>query len=172
MWMSMLRQSDRSGRHRWDERFLYSSFTIKQTCYRATFLPSFFFSFIHSIHSFHSFHSFHSSAWLPHEYMDVLLLCWFQKERTYEQKGRTGGEVKSILYTQQRRRRHTKTTHVGQKKRRGTRARERERKNKKKRKKKRKRQGNCHFNQPYLSGFCSCVWESFESTKRKEKLLP
>ncbi len=64
MWMSMLRQSDRSGRHRRDERFLYSSFTIKQTCYRATFLPSFFFHlFIHSFLSFiHSFilfiHSF------------------------------------------------------------------------------------------------------------------
>ena len=44
--------------------------------------------------------------------MDVLLLCCFQKERTYEQKGRTGEEVKSILYIQQR---HIKTTHVGQK---------------------------------------------------------
>jgi hypothetical protein len=88
-------------------------------CRLAIGQPSFLlFFFIHScIHSFfHSFHSFiHSPAWLPHEYMDVLLLCWFQKERTYEQKGHTGGEVKSILYTQQRRR-HTKTTHVGQKK--------------------------------------------------------
>ncbi len=95
--------------------FFYLSFTIMQTSYRATFLPSFFFySFIHVfIHSFILF--IHSSAWLAHEYMDVLLLCWFQKERTYEQKGRTGEEVKSILYTQQRRR-HTKTTHVGQKK--------------------------------------------------------
>jgi hypothetical protein len=54
---------------------------------------------------------------------------------------------------------------VGQKKRRrGERERE---KYKKKEKKKRKRQSNCHFNQPYLSGFCSCVCGCFESTERK-----
>jgi hypothetical protein len=101
-------------------------------CRLAIGQPSFLllFFFIHSfIHVFiHIFILFiHSSAWLAHEYMDVLLLCWFQKERTYEQKGRTGGEVKSILYTQQRRR-HIKTTHVGQKKKEGERERERNKK--------------------------------------------
>ena len=71
--------------------FLYLSLIIKQTCYRATFLPSLFFihSFIHSLIQFILFiHSFiHSSAWLAHEYMDVLLLCWFQKERDIGTKG-------------------------------------------------------------------------------------
>jgi len=121
-------QSLRSGRQRRDERFSLFVFyyyvdllwgNLPSFCFLLSlslllaFHSFFFHSFIHVFNSFILF--IHSFAWLLHEYMDVLLLCWFQKKRTYEQKGRTGGEVKSILYTQQRRR-HTKTTHVGQKK--------------------------------------------------------
>jgi hypothetical protein len=36
---------------------------------------------------------------------------------------------------------------------------EREREREIKKKKERKRQGNCHFNQPYLSGFCVVLYE-------------
>ncbi len=73
--------------------------------------------------------------------------------------------MKSILYTQQRRR-HIKTIHVGQK------TGERERARNKKEKNERKRQGNRrHFNQPYLSGFCVGLYMGALKVRRKKKLL-
>jgi hypothetical protein len=46
-----------------------------------------------------------------------------------------------------------------------------ERKRNKKKKKERKRQGNCHFNQPYLSGFCVVLYVGALKARREKKLL-
>lgn len=154
-------QSSRSGSHRCEKKDFFTNFSIRRRI--AIGQPSFLYSsFLHSfILSFNSF--IHSPAWLPHEYMDVLLLCWFQKERTYEQKGRIGGEVKSILYTQQRRR-HTKTTHVGQK------MGERGRNIYKKKKKERRKTGQPPFQSTVSKRLLCrfCMWVLWKHGEEKE----
>jgi hypothetical protein len=74
----------------------------------------------------------------------------------------------------------TKTTHVGQKTRMCVRVRSRSSKKDKERmreKKERKRQANCHFNQPYLSGFCLVfflyvgTFQAKKERKREKTLL-